>query len=253
MVIIVKVRENLIGRKFGRLTVIEQVEDHISKSGFHFSNWKCQCDCGNITYVTTSALKSGNTSSCGCLHSELISNYMSDKRKKYNEYEFTKNYGICYDETKEHKWLFDLEDYELIKSYYWSNHNGYAIAKYKELGTTVTMTRIILGLKTGDKRQVDHINHDITDNRKQNLRICTNQQNNMNKGIIKSNKSGVTGVGWDKQKNKWCAQIKIGQRHIHLGLFNNFNDAVNVRKQAEEKYFKEYAYKGDNNYVRVSR
>lgn len=178
---------------------------------------------------------------------------MSDKRKKYNEYEFTNNYGICYDETKEHKWLFDFEDYELIKSYYWSNHNGYAIAKNIELNTTVTMTRVILGLKIGDKRQVDHINHDVTDNRKQNLRICTNQQNNMNKGLIKSNKSGVTGVGWNKQKNKWCAQIKISKRHIHLGLFDNIEDAIKARKEAEIKYFGEYTYKGDNNYDRVPR
>ena len=80
-------------------------------------------------------------------------------------------------------------------------------------------------------------------NRKQNLRICTNQENNFNKGLYSHNTSGVSGVSWDKSRNKWEASIKINRKKIHLGRFENFNEAVNKRKEAEEVYFGEFAYK----------
>lgn len=54
---------NLLGQKFGRLTVIERVN----------GKWKCQCDCGGITYTTTTKLKTGHTQSCGCLQKERTS------------------------------------------------------------------------------------------------------------------------------------------------------------------------------------
>ena len=74
---------------FGRLTVIEQVEDHISVSGRHHPNWKCQCACGNIINIIGSHLKNGHTSSCGCKRSEIVSEYMSQKMKKYNTYDLS--------------------------------------------------------------------------------------------------------------------------------------------------------------------
>lgn len=58
---------DLTGKRFGRLTVIEQVDDYISaKNGKHLSRWKCVCDCGNIIDVNGAYLTSGNTNSCGC-------------------------------------------------------------------------------------------------------------------------------------------------------------------------------------------
>lgn len=60
--------ENLVGRKFGQLTVVEPAP---SKNGKRC--WKCLCDCGNMTVVTTGALKSGNTTSCGCVHRKMVS------------------------------------------------------------------------------------------------------------------------------------------------------------------------------------
>lgn len=60
---------NIVGQKFGRLTVIERVED--SKRGN--SRWKCRCDCGNETIVLGYHLTSGNTKSCGCYQKEKAS------------------------------------------------------------------------------------------------------------------------------------------------------------------------------------
>ncbi|WP_294338115.1 DUF2726 domain-containing protein [uncultured Clostridium sp.] len=65
---------NLVGKKFGRLLVLEQVEDFQSPTnGKKRSRWKCQCDCGNIVYVNGTDLKSGNTNSCGCYKIERTS------------------------------------------------------------------------------------------------------------------------------------------------------------------------------------
>ena len=89
---------------------------------------------------------------------------------------------------------------------------------------------------------VDHINHDITDNRKNNLRISTHQQNMMNTKIQKNNTSGVTGVKWHKGISKWIADITVSNERIYLGCFDNFNNAVQARRKAEQKYFGEYSY-----------
>ena len=59
---------DLIGRKFGRLTVIERVANNNHGN----ARWLCKCDCGNETIVITSDLNSGHTRSCGCLHLETV-------------------------------------------------------------------------------------------------------------------------------------------------------------------------------------
>lgn len=61
--------EDLIGKKFGKLLVIE-----MSYSKYDKLHWLCQCDCGNKTTVSTSGLKSGHTKSCGCHQDETASN-----------------------------------------------------------------------------------------------------------------------------------------------------------------------------------
>src|ERR1700749_1840516 len=60
---------NLIGQKFGRLTVIERAEDVFQPSGRKIIRWLCQCSCGNTKIVNRSAL-TGGTQSCGCLQKE---------------------------------------------------------------------------------------------------------------------------------------------------------------------------------------
>ena len=95
-----------------------------------------------------------------------------------------------------------------------------------------------------DAIEVDHKHGENTknDNRKSNLRICTSSQNNMNRKIFSNNKSGCTGVIWNKDTNKWIAYITVNKKRIHLGSFINFKDAKQARKEAEEKYFGEWSY-----------
>lgn len=81
---------------------------------------------------------------------------------------------------------------------------------------------------------VDHINRNPLDNRKCNLRICTQFENNQNQ---KHNTSGKVGVSFNNKINKYIAYIKVNRKHITLGEFKEFKDAVNCRLKAEEKYF----------------
>lgn len=84
--------------------------------------------------------------------------------------------------------------------------------------------------------QLDHVNRDRTDNRIANLREVDHAENNKNKSMYMSNTSGVVGVGWHRQSQKWQAGIKVGQKRIHLGLFDTFEEAVAARKAAEVLY-----------------
>ena len=95
-----------------------------------------------------------------------------------------------------------------------------------------------------DGMVVDHINLNPLNNRKSNLRICTKQQNEMNRPTRSHNTSGVTGVSKHKQTNKWRAYIEYNQKYIHLGLFNTKEEAIKARKEAELKYFGKYRYQG---------
>ena len=137
------------------------------------------------------------------------------------------------EESKEiNKALIDKEDLEKIRQYRWSlTIHGYVKNNYFYLH------QLILGKKKG--YVIDHINHDTLNNRKQNLRFVTRQQNGMNKKNIK-------GYYWSRKNNKWIAQIKINKKAINLGSFINEQDVINARKEAEQKYFGEFAYKKIN-------
>ena len=63
-----KCLDNLIGRTYGKLTVISRDENKHGKT-----YWKCKCECGNIVTVNSYCLKSGQTKSCGCINKELMS------------------------------------------------------------------------------------------------------------------------------------------------------------------------------------
>lgn len=58
--------KDLTGKRFGKLIVIERAEDYVIRSGQHFRQWKCVCDCGNTKIAKEAYLKNGKTSHCGC-------------------------------------------------------------------------------------------------------------------------------------------------------------------------------------------
>lgn len=231
----VKSKNDLTGQKLGKLTVIKQAEDYIKPDGVHIARWLCKCDCGNDAIVRNDLIGK-RTKSCGCLQKIIARKTMYNNMKKYNTYDLTGEYGIGYTSKGEEFW-FDLEDYEKIKDYcWWINDNGYLIT-----GKSLRMHRLIMNV-SNKNIFVDHISHNTKDNRKSNLRITTNSQNNMNSKLPNNNTSGVVGVSWNKLYSKWEAYIAVNNKKIYLGLFDRFEDAVKTRKEAEEKYFGEYSY-----------
>ena len=239
---------DLTGQRFGRLTVIKRVEDHIMPSGYRAPKWLCRCDCGNDVIVLGKNLtKKNGTKSCGCFAKENMSNI----KKKYNIYDLTGEYGIGYTFKGEEFW-FDLEDYELIREYCWSiNKKGYVISTDSGTKKTILLHRIITNCP--DNLVPDHIHGKETryDNRKENLRVATTQQNSMNSTLYQNNTSGVTGVTWHKRDNVWQARIKVGYKYIHLGYFDSFEDAVKARKEAEDEYFGEFSYDNSQSYKTI--
>lgn len=84
-------------------------------------------------------------------------------------------------------------------------------------------------------KQIDHINRDRLDNRIANLREATDAENRQNMGLSVTNKSGVTGVTWDKQRKKWFAKITHNYKQIPLGRFDNIKDAENAYVEAKKR------------------
>lgn len=79
---------NLVGRRFGRLVVIEDSGTKRSKGGHTYRMWRCKCDCGNYKELSTGNLTSGNTKSCGCLkadrNSYIYTTHGESKSKLYS-------------------------------------------------------------------------------------------------------------------------------------------------------------------------
>ncbi len=86
------------------------------------------------------------------------------------------------------------------------------------------------------EHQVDHKNRNRSDDRWCNLRHVTRQCNLRNCGIREDNKSGVTGVSWDKRDLIWRAYIAVEGKVVHLGSFDYKINAIEARWEAEQKY-----------------
>lgn len=71
---------NQIGKRFGRLLVVEASDSYIQPSGKKKSMWKCKCDCGKEILVTGGNLQNGHTQSCGCFNKQRVSETQSKHR-----------------------------------------------------------------------------------------------------------------------------------------------------------------------------
>ena len=164
-----------------------------------------------------------------------------DKRKKYNKYDLSGEFGIGFTSNTNKAFYFDLEDYDKIKDYCWSENqnkkSGYTFVEAwdKDIQNVVRMHWIIIG------KNCDHIDRDPMNNRKSNLRVATRQENNRNCSISKNNTSGIIGVAWVAKKHRWIAYVGMDYKRITLGSFENKEDAIRARLEGERKYFGEFA------------
>lgn len=140
--------------------------------------------------------------------------------------------------------IVDDVDFEAISKFKWCAHKHrggrfYAVRKGEKRCSLILMHRMISG--AGPSLVVDHINHNGLDNRRENLRVCTNVENLRNANLSKNNSSGFKGVSWSKDKNKWEAYITIGGKKKSLGKYTEASDAAQAYNIAAERYFGEFA------------
>lgn len=86
-------------------------------------------------------------------------------------------------------------------------------------------------------KDIDHINRIRDDNRLSNLRLATRAENCQNQPIRRTNGSGLTGVYYHKVSKKWAAVINVNKKQQHLGTYDTFEQARDVRLAAEQQHY----------------
>ena len=92
-----------------------------------------------------------------------------------------------------------------------------------------------------NKPFVDHIDNNVLNNKLSNLRYATRTENSLNRPMQKNNTSGCTGVS--KAGDRWASVIKVDNVTHHLGTYNTKEEAIEKRKEAENKYYSEFRRK----------
>lgn len=130
--------------------------------------------------------------------------------------------------------LVDDEDFERVSQYKWHIDRGYAAMTISGKGI-MYMHRFINNTPKG--MSTDHINRNKLDNRRSNLRTCTQRENNTNMKLRGDNTSGHRGVTWHKNDKRWQAQINIQGRLLYLGQYKKLQDAIEAQKHAFKQVY----------------
>lgn len=143
--------------------------------------------------------------------------------------------------------IIDDEDFEKVNACGWcartnekKGHPEQVYFRATSNNQKKTLHRIILGLKDGDRKIVDHINGNTLDNRKSNLRICSQSENCCNRKKAKTNTSGYKGVNFKKQTGKFVARIGRNGKRLFLGYFDTAEEAHIAYCEASKSYHGEY-------------
>lgn len=157
--------------------------------------------------------------------------------KKQNNFRLDGDVAIVSFTNAKAVFICDAADWEKARKHAWSlSKTGYPVAGI--CGRPVLFHRFLFPDAEGD---IDHIDGDKLRNTRANLRLTTHQQNTFNTKLSAANTSGIKGVCWHKSAQKWMASIRVNGKCIYLGLFSDIEKAKNARKEAEKKYFGQYA------------
>lgn len=235
----IKKYDNIKGRVYDNYKVISDAYKKMYGKNKHIFV-SCECLlCGHIQEMPISCLIRGERGTCQACAAKM-------NLKKANEVNEANKYDNNIYEEKSDCWalhigdnevLFDKEDYDLVKPYVWRITSGYAYTGHLKDVNLTSMHHLILkkynpNLTFDSHIQTDHINRNRFDNRKQNLRVVTVNDNLKNRGMFKNNTSGCKGVSM--VNGLWRASIGCNNENYVLGNFTNFDDAVNARKDAEQ-------------------
>lgn len=146
--------------------------------------------------------------------------------------------------------IVDADNYEWLMQWKWSYRDGYAkrsvhipMAAGLRKQVPITMHGVILPPCNG--LVPDHINGNGLDNRRENLRLATQQQNMWNRKPVKNSSSKYKGVSWRKSTGYWIANIKLDGKQKHLGCFWSEEDAARAYNKAAKEMHGEFAKLND--------
>lgn len=135
----------------------------------------------------------------------------------------------------------DIEDIERVQQHKWhinDNDQKYVTSESFE-ERTVRLHRFLMDCPKD--KIVDHIDRDIFNCRKSNLRICSRTENNWNAGVRRDSGTGIRGVYFDKTSGKYKAHIQVNKKRINLGTFSGIDEAIKIRRKAEKTHYGDYA------------
>ena len=131
----------------------------------------------------------------------------------------------------------DDADFAWLGQWRWSDSHGYAmrVVTRDKVRTTIWLHRLIVGLESDDPREVDHMDGDTYNSRRENLRICDHLTNGQNIHQ-RMGSSPYRGVSWNKRTGKWVAQCRWDNHNHWLGYFDSELEAAKVAREARTKY-----------------
>jgi hypothetical protein len=164
---------------------------------------------------------------------------------------------------EEYKQIVDFDNYEvsnlgnvrniktgrILKT---KNRNDYNAVNLCKNGKVITKNIHRLVGETfienpDNKNCIDHIDGDKLNNNFNNLRWCSSSENLRNSKISTRNTSGSKGVSWNKNANKWKAQIVIHGIYVYLGLYETLEEAEKIRKQRANEAFGVFTHECEKN------
>jgi hypothetical protein len=206
--------KDIKGQKSGKLTAVE----FTGKIENHSAIWLCECDCGNEIEVESSDFTSGRIKSCGCLRSE--SHIKDLAGKKFGKLTALKRTGKTSNNSQ--VWLCECECGNKVEV----SAGNLTSGKTNSCGCLLDKSRKKAIKKALDVRQDKYINGtDI-------YQLGQEPRSN--------NTSGVVGVNYDKSTKTWKAIIQFKNKRYYLGSSKNKEEAIKMRKEAEEKIHGEF-------------
>nr|DAS19117.1 MAG TPA: hypothetical protein [Caudoviricetes sp.] len=195
-------RENIIGRRFNRLVVIEDDGTRSSKGEI---KWLCQCDCGNLYHALGYRLRNGRTKSCGCLNDEK-------KRERFKDLSGT-----------------ETDNFKIIDRAYSKNQRVWWNCICRHCGNELILSNNDIHhytscgcLRGASKDYMDSIrDHESLKSTKPTAKSTT----------------GVRGVYFNKRKGSYQAFINVDKKPKYLGSSKDFRKAVALRKNAEKEFW----------------
>jgi|SRR5882672_148209 len=139
--------------------------------------------------------------------------------------------------------IVDAEDFDWLNKWNWAAYldpKDRSFRAYRNKNH-IYMHRIITNCQSTE--EVDHENHNTLDNRKQNLRKCSHEENCRNGQMRYNNTSGYKGVSWKKSIGKWQARIGIKNQKLYLGVFETPEEAAKAYDQASILYHGEFGFR----------